>query len=214
MEEQPGVVESFLATVITVFLAIVVAISLLSPLSKLQARILRRAGLQTDKFYTVLLLTGRVAALLIVLGIFSILLVGKLGHGGIISRFLFAFVVASLFFTAVFSIVSEVIESGERTRSAAATSTPLGHVSEQKKAAGLVCTLCGTRLQPTGSVLDEIRKRGGTVVGSGSEVGWEQWLGTVCESCQIVFCHKCHSPGPSPCPRCGQPLKPAAAMYL
>ena len=43
----------------------------------------------------------------------------------------------------------------------------------------------------------------------------EQWLGNVCIACRRVYCSNCMNVrGPTPCPRCGTPTKPAQRMFL
>lgn len=77
----------------------------------------------------------------------------------------------------------------------------------------VVCSLCKRPLEPIGSVLDEARQRGTQVMG-GDAGGFEQWMGTVCTKCRLVFCPSCKQVGPGPCPRCGENTKPAMASFL
>jgi tetratricopeptide (TPR) repeat protein len=43
----------------------------------------------------------------------------------------------------------------------------------------------------------------------------QQWLGNVCLRCQRVYCSRClELGGPTPCPQCGEPTKPAQRLHL
>ena len=43
----------------------------------------------------------------------------------------------------------------------------------------------------------------------------QQWHGNVCLRCQRVYCSKClELGGPTPCPHCGEPTKPAQRLHL
>ena len=43
----------------------------------------------------------------------------------------------------------------------------------------------------------------------------EQWFGNVCVQCDRVYCDQCLAPGgPTPCPHCGSPTKPAQRGFL
>jgi hypothetical protein len=75
------------------------------------------------------------------------------------------------------------------------------------------CSACNRSLKPIGSIHDDILRRGGVVIG-GSSPALQQWLGTVCSDCGLIFCDSCRDPKPGPCPLCGQDLKPAMAGYL
>jgi hypothetical protein len=77
----------------------------------------------------------------------------------------------------------------------------------------VVCSMCQRELRHTGNIANDIVSSGGAVVG-GSLGGWNQWLGTVCRRCEIVFCENCRSTGPGACPICDADVKPAAAMFL
>jgi len=83
------------------------------------------------------------------------------------------------------------------------------------------CSVCGGYLEPTGNIMDEIKQGGGAFISLGGSFGglgvtssWDNWLGTVCGTCALVFCSKCRYPGPGNCPECGDKLSPAAGMYL
>ena len=80
------------------------------------------------------------------------------------------------------------------------------------------CSKCGRRLKPIGSVQDRFKSTGWSVFvlssDSDPKPDWQQWLGTVCMSCGLIFCHKCRDVGPGPCPNCGQKVKPATSAYI
>lgn len=43
----------------------------------------------------------------------------------------------------------------------------------------------------------------------------QQWFGGVCVPCRRIYCSSClQLGGPTPCPACGQPTKPAQRMHL
>ncbi len=74
------------------------------------------------------------------------------------------------------------------------------------------CSVCGNQLVYLGSVADMVA---GVVASEGSRRGLEHWLGVVCASCKLAFCKDCIDVTKSvPCPKCGQPTKPAARGIL
>jgi uncharacterized protein (UPF0212 family) len=75
------------------------------------------------------------------------------------------------------------------------------------------CSACNRSLKPIGSIQDDILRRGGIAVG-GTSTDFQQWLGTVCSDCGLIFCDSCREPKPGLCPLCGQDLKPAMASYI
>jgi hypothetical protein len=75
------------------------------------------------------------------------------------------------------------------------------------------CSACNRSLKAIGSIHDDILRRGGVVIG-GSSPDLQQWLGTVCSDCGLIFCDGCREPKPGSCPLCGQDLKPAMAGYM
>jgi hypothetical protein len=62
-----------------------------------------------------------------------------------------------------------------------------------------VCSECGRELKPIGNAFKQ---------------GWDQWLGTTCAQCRLVFCEECRDVGPGSCPNCGGEVRPAAASWL
>jgi hypothetical protein len=82
----------------------------------------------------------------------------------------------------------------------------------------VVCSRCGRELKPLGSFLDDLQKGNSSVavMSEGrSQLGSQQWLGTVCSNCSMVFCEQCQdSTWASPCRNCGQPVAPATAYRL
>jgi hypothetical protein len=81
----------------------------------------------------------------------------------------------------------------------------------------VICSRCGRALRSTGSFIDDVLAGGGSVhvLGGEDTSGYQQWLGTVCPNCSMVFCDECQDCGwASPCRNCGQPVKPALAAYL
>jgi len=78
------------------------------------------------------------------------------------------------------------------------------------------CSKCGGKLKPIGNVLNGFQSAG--FVSSGfseaDKQGIEQWLGTTCVQCHMVFCEKCRDVGPGTCPNCGGEIRPAAASWL
>jgi hypothetical protein len=80
------------------------------------------------------------------------------------------------------------------------------------------CSKCGRRLRPIGNVQDRFKSAGWSVLVLSSDGNpkpdRQQWLGTVCTSCGLIFCHKCRDVGPGPCPNCGEKVKPATSDYI
>lgn len=65
------------------------------------------------------------------------------------------------------------------------------------------CSACGTR----------VKKLEGGLFGNVGPL--EQWMANVCVPCGRVYCQNClQLGGPTPCPRCGAPTKPAQRQYL
>jgi hypothetical protein len=81
-------------------------------------------------------------------------------------------------------------------------------------AKSIKCSLCGRELEYLGGPMDMFPTA--SVVGSKSALeALEQWRGNVCPGCKLVFCPSCiELGGPTPCPKCGQPTKPAQRVYL
>ena len=53
------------------------------------------------------------------------------------------------------------------------------------------------------------------LLGGGNESDYDSWLGTACQSCQMIFCEDCQDAcSPSPCRNCGKPVVPAMRNYL
>jgi hypothetical protein len=75
------------------------------------------------------------------------------------------------------------------------------------------CSKCGRKLKPMGSVVDDFRH---VIMTAGTREALEQWEGTVCISCQLIFCPRCLRLNRLPwkCPECGEVVKPAVAKYL
>lgn len=66
----------------------------------------------------------------------------------------------------------------------------------------IFCSKCGQRLKLMGNH-------------GGGDPAFDYWHGNVCLSCRRVFCPKCISTnGPTPCPNCGSPTKPAHRLHL
>lgn len=64
------------------------------------------------------------------------------------------------------------------------------------------CSVCGSSIRQ----LD---------VMPGLPSAMEQWFANVCTSCRKVYCSEClELGGPTPCPTCGEPTKPAQRMHL
>jgi hypothetical protein len=78
----------------------------------------------------------------------------------------------------------------------------------------VICSVCGTPLKPMPNLLNEFKQSGWIMVGNPSTEGWQQWLGTVCNSCKKVYCPKCRDARGGPCPKCAQNVKPAMVSYL
>ena len=69
----------------------------------------------------------------------------------------------------------------------------------------VTCSVCGHSID---------RLQGGLFATS-SPASLDQWLANVCMSCQRVYCAECMElGGPTPCPTCGEPTKPAQRMKL
>ena len=74
-----------------------------------------------------------------------------------------------------------------------------GKVSSKEN---ILCSNCGQRLKFLGNH-------------GGGDPAFDYWHGNVCLSCMKVFCPKCiATDGPTPCPHCGSPTKPAHRRYL
>lgn len=66
----------------------------------------------------------------------------------------------------------------------------------------ILCSNCGRRLNPMGNH-------------GGGDPAFDYWQGNVCLSCGSVFCPRCIAiNGPTPCPNCSSPTKPAHRHYL
>jgi predicted RNA-binding Zn-ribbon protein involved in translation (DUF1610 family) len=66
------------------------------------------------------------------------------------------------------------------------------------------CTECGRVLR---------KLEGGVLFAQVPDL--EQWFGNVCTTCGRVSCDQClELGGPTPCPHCGTPTKPAQRMNL
>ena len=65
------------------------------------------------------------------------------------------------------------------------------------------CSNCG----------DDVRRMTGGLFQNSPEL--DQWFGNVCVPCKRVYCANClRLGGPTPCPKCGVPTKPAQRMFL
>jgi hypothetical protein len=80
----------------------------------------------------------------------------------------------------------------------------------------IVCSKCGCELKPIGNGLNSFQSAGWVASGfsEADKQGFEQWLGTTCVQCHMVFCEKCRDVGPGSCPNCGGEIRPAAATWL
>ena len=80
----------------------------------------------------------------------------------------------------------------------------------------VICSKCGSELKRIGNVLQNFRSAGGATDGfsEADEQGWEQWLGTTCPQCHMVFCEKCRDVGPGDCPNCRGEIRPAQRAWL
>jgi len=80
----------------------------------------------------------------------------------------------------------------------------------------VVCSKCKSALKPIGNVLNDLQSSGWVTAGfsEANKQGWEQWLGTTCMQCHMVFCEKCRDVGPGKCPNCGGEIRPAQAAWL
>lgn len=101
-------------------------------------------------------------------------------------------------------------------------------IGKEDRLRAIKCSKCGRNLRYIGSVQKDIKKaaggrfisfsiseRGAGLVPFGIlEREWEQWLGTVCTNCRLIFCDSCRDVGPGLCPNCGQKVMPAIAKYL
>jgi hypothetical protein len=72
------------------------------------------------------------------------------------------------------------------------------------------CSVCGSSIKQ----LDVLG--GGQVVSLGGDASaLDQWYANVCTSCKKLYCSDClELGGPTPCPTCGEPTKPAQRMHL
>lgn len=90
-------------------------------------------------------------------------------------------------------------------RSGSATDAAVAAVGEQRgeSAMGVQCSECGK----------DLRKLEGGLFQQVPDM--EQWFGNVCVPCGRVYCGDClELGGPTPCPHCGAPTKPAQRMVL
>lgn len=80
----------------------------------------------------------------------------------------------------------------------------------------VVCSKCERELKPIGNVLNEFQAAGWVTLGfsEADKQGMEQWLGTTCVQCRMVFCEECRDVGPGNCPNCGGEIRPATASWL
>ena len=82
----------------------------------------------------------------------------------------------------------------------------------------IICSECNRLLQPVGNMFDAFS--GGVTTGSNSAEGFQQWLGWVCTSCDLIFCADCvmkrrrSSFASQKCPNCRNQLEAAIAMNL
>lgn len=74
------------------------------------------------------------------------------------------------------------------------------------------CSKCGRNLSFIGNVVDDFKHAVATPT---ARKALDQWKGTVCTNCNLVFCIRClpYNP-PVACPECGSTVKPAVAKYL
>ena len=79
----------------------------------------------------------------------------------------------------------------------------------------VICSRCGKTLTFSGNFIQDARMDGSKVIGIADESEWDSWLGTVCQSCKMIFCEDCQEAGgASPCRNCGKPVVPASKMNL
>lgn len=91
-----------------------------------------------------------------------------------------------------------------------------------------ICSKCKNELKNIGNYFDDVKAGGGRIVGAtytdgtmsngvypDIASGWDQWLGTVCPNCDLVFCSNClDSTGSGLCPECNIRVIPATAKDL
>ena len=79
----------------------------------------------------------------------------------------------------------------------------------------VTCSRCGKTLSFSCNFIADARKGGSTVHGNVNESDWDVWKGTVCQSCQMIFCEDCQDAWSlSPCRNCGKPVVPASRNIL
>ena len=80
----------------------------------------------------------------------------------------------------------------------------------------VICSKCRHELKPIGNILNQFQSTGSIALGfsEANKQGWDQWLGTTCIKCHMIFCEKCRDVGPGKCPNCGGEVRPAQAAWL
>jgi len=75
------------------------------------------------------------------------------------------------------------------------------------------CAMCGKIIIKTAtSIADDVRRRGGVVIGGPSSLNSRMYKCTICPACGSAFCLSCQRPSPDPCPKCGKSnLRPGFA---
>jgi len=70
---------------------------------------------------------------------------------------------------------------------------------------GPKCSICGRIItRHSTSIAEDIRRRGGVVVGEPSLLDSAMYKCTVCPACGSAFCLECQKPRADPCPKCGE----------
>jgi len=77
----------------------------------------------------------------------------------------------------------------------------------------VICSKCGCELKRIGNVLNQFQSAGWVTSGFNQQ-GWDQWLGTVCSKCHMIFCEKCRDVGPGNCQNCGGEIRPATRSFI
>ena len=90
-----------------------------------------------------------------------------------------------------------------------------------------ICSKCKNELKNIGNYFEDVKAGGGVIYASYTDgtmskgidphttSGWDQWLGTVCPNCDLIFCSNClDSTGKGLCPKCHIRVIPALAKDL
>ena len=77
------------------------------------------------------------------------------------------------------------------------------------------CSKCGRELEFLGDPRSMFSPTSSVIGSSTTMKALEQWRGNVCVDCRLILCPTCITVGgPTPCPQCRQPTKPAQRVYV